>query len=118
MGGCLNNQPVISLISTGKCMPLGTFLWITFRILSISVVLAKTFVLNYWYLSDHLILEVLEKNVLSSLSYASDITPSWNGDFSSKSRLISELVYSELGDLCKPSWLLGMLDLIGLGGSL
>ena len=41
--------------------------------------------------------------------------PSCNGEFSSKSKLISGLIFSVLGEVCELSWLLGMFDLIVLG---
>ena len=48
----------------------------------------------------------------------SEIMPSWNGKFSSKSKLISGLIFSTLYELSKLSWLLGISDLLGVGGGL
>ena len=58
------------------------------------------------------------KNDLSSLWHASEIMTFWKGEFPSKSKLIPELIFSELGELHELSWLLSMLDVIGLGGCL
>ena len=52
------------------------------------------------------------------VSENSEITPSWNSEFSSKSKLISGLIFYTLDELCELSWLVGTFDLIGLRGGL
>ena len=108
----------ISFISTGKCVPLSTFLWITLSILSISAWFDK----NFWTKLPMFMRSFNSfgswKNVFSDLWNVSKITPSWNGEISLKIKLISVLMFSILDELYELSWLLGMFDLIGLGGGL
>ena len=67
------------------------------------------------FLSSHHSLE----NVFSGLWKLSEIAPSWNGEFSLKSKLISGSISAlcEPFEPCELSWFPGVGDLIGLGGA-
>ena len=79
----------ISFTVTGRCIPFRTFLWIIFIILSISTCFSKNFYTNLLVLTRLANSCASWKYDLSGLWYVSDITPSWNSEFSSKSILIS-----------------------------
>ena len=69
-------------------MPLSTFLWIICKILSISVSLGKNLCIKFPLSIRSLSSFRFWKNNLSGLWIVSDMMPSWNGEFSSKPRLI------------------------------
>ena len=66
----------ISFIVAGKCVPLSTFLCITFNILLISVCLGKNFYTRLPVLTRPANSQGSWKNDLLGLWYVSEITPS------------------------------------------
>ena len=104
----------ISFIMTCKCVPLSTFLCITFKILSISACFGKHFCTRLPVLIKPSNSQGSWKKDLSGLWYASEIMPSWNRGFSSKSILISGLIFV-LSKLCE---LPGVAVPVGLDGGL
>ena len=86
----------ISFTVKGNCVPLRTFLWIIFNILSISACFSKNFCMSLPVLIRPSNAWGSWKYDLSGLWYLSDIIPSWNGEFASKSVFISGSIFNKL----------------------
>ena len=113
--GLIKYPTCISFTATGKCVPLHTFLCIiSFKVLSISACFCRNICTRLPVLIKPSNSQGSWKNDLSGLWYILEIMPSLNGEFSSKSILISGLIFV-LSELCKLPHI-GVL--IGLGGGL
>ena len=100
--GLITYPAHISFTVTGKCVPLRTSLWIIVNILSVSASFSKNFCTSL-----SILIRISNScgswnYDLSDLWYISEITPSWNDEFSSKSILISWSKSDKfLGTYCK-----------------
>ena len=81
--GLIKQPACIPFTAIGKCIPLRTFLWIIFNILS--ACFSKNFCTSLPVLIRLSNSCGSWKYDLSSLWYVSEIMPSWNGEFSLKS---------------------------------
>ena len=82
--GLIKYPSCISFTVAGKCIPLRTFLWIIFNILLKWACRSKKFSTSLPVLSRLFNSCCSWKCALSGLWYVSEITPYWNGEFSSK----------------------------------
>ena len=95
-----DNLPAFLLTSMGKCVPFNTFLCITCSILSMPICFGKYLWTKFpLFMRSPNFLESW-KNDLSSLWNVSDMMPSWNGEFSSKSKLILGLISCTFCEFC------------------
>ena len=94
--GLIKYPACISFTVTGKIIPLRTFLCITFNILSISACFGKNFCTSLPALIRLSNSCGSWKYDLSGLWYVYESTTSWNGEFSSKSILISGKISNKL----------------------
>ena len=111
--GLFKYHVCISFIATGRWVPLSNFLCITFKILSLSACFGNNFCARLPVLTKPSHSQGPWKNDLSGLWYTSEILPSWNGEFFSKSILISGLIFV-FSALCE---LPGVGVPVSLGGS-